>query len=1500
MKHLRFLFLIFILSELPFVSLAQDTSWYSDSETVFTLTTADQILGLKELAKNGKSFAGKYIKLGNDIDISSTNWYYGILGFAGTFDGCNHTIYYKCSSGGNSEIGLFANTSVGSLITRLRVSGSININTTGSSYIGGIAAKCNGRITHCINDVSIKTTRSAHIGGICGEGRNISYCKNTASITVNSSSSETFWVGGIVGYRGGDIDHCVNMGSINCSGGDKVSGFHVGGICGYPLSANILYCENTNSVSATGRSVFVGGIGGNSGSTTFSYCRNTGSVYATGYYKSGGVRYTASAGGISGYQCAPTLIFDNCYVASSSISASSGYNNYVGHICGIYVTSMIFNNCYANSDCSFRGSNNEGKQYVHLPYTSSQMMSLDFRDQLGGWAWVGGEGVFPIPFGSVLDTEAYTTYQEPSEISFDNNVIDMPIGCREELLANVLPLGAYPKLTWESSNPDVVTVDEDGVLWSLGLGDAVITATSLRNADVKATCNVHVGTTDLRSIILPETVMVKMNESKKIEREFVPSYAKRKLTWESADEQVATIDQDGNVTGVGPGETVITVTDNLTNVQATCTVSVTMEVGDTFNANIPNGTGSVSTTFVVTDFENRYVCIGVGGSNNAAIDQATTGDITIPHTVVGPGNLIFTVKSINSYAFYSTNISSVTIPQGLTSIGEYAFYNCANLASVTAESTEPLDIDYSCFFNHYSTATLYVPKGCYEVYKAAQNWRYFTHILEPAHSEGDTFAASITAGSSTTKATFKVIDAANKFVSVGNGEEPAIADYTSGKVVVPSTVTGYDGQTYQVKQISDAAFFDCYEITSIELPSDITAIGRLAFYDCAGLKSFTIPASVTAIGEEAFNNCYNLTSINIPSSVASLGTSAFYGCSKLTTVTVNSIEPLAIDNECFTNAANATLNIPKGSYENYATADNWKNFKTIKEPAHSVGDRFKASVTVGGRDYKVIFRVTNTSSHDVSIGDGEEAAFPSSAVGRATIPYSITGYDGISYDVTEISDKLFYGCNRISSINLPYSVEKIGSLAFGDCTNLSSLEIPRYTTTIANTAFSGCDNLVSVQKKGFEPISIDAGCFPNAENAVLYVSFGAKENYENAEGWKYFKDIIELKAEEGDIFTDETQEGVKMTFQIIKTYNQTCKVGYNYNSLAIKKDTKGQITIPSTTHGFNVTEINQRAFENCTNLTSVTIPNSITTIGEYAFYRCNGLTSITIPNSVTSIGISAFNDCYNISTVVVNWETPIAYPNWCFTNVNKKALLVPIGKIDVYKAATGWKNFGLIANGLENTLAINNTTGRRGGKVVIPILMNNEEDISSVSFKLVLPNGFSLTECALSSRKGDHIVYPELQSDGSYLVTAFSISNQKFQGNEGSVMNLVIDIDGNVEPDDYPITIKEIELSTEDYPIYPINYSTTLTVDDFLVGDANGNGEVTPFDAVLAIRYYLGRNPSPFWPKAANVNGDKKDNGDENITPFDAVSIIRIYLHSNKEKNKARKITNIAEEKDPQ
>ena len=148
--------------------------------------------------------------------------------------------------------------------------------------------------------------------------------------------------------------------------------------------------------------------------------------------------------------------------------------------------------------------------------------------------------------------------------------------------------------------------------------------------------------------------------------------------------------------------------------------------------------------------------------------------------------------------------------------------------------------------------------------------------------------------------------------------------------------------------------------------------------------------------------------------------------------------------------------------------------------------------------------------------------------------------------------------------------------------------------------------------------------------------------------------------------------------------------------------------------GDGVTTIGNCAFNECTKLTSVTIPNSVTSMGEYAFWGCSALTSIAIPNSVTSIGVwafcgckgltsltipgfmasigeYAFSDCKGLEKIKSLAETPPACDNNVFQNVDKSkcVLSVPKKSVDAYKAADGWKEFTKI-EGVTNIVASGN------------------------------------------------------------------------------------------------------------------------------------------------------------------------------------------------------------------
>ena len=165
-----------------------------------------------------------------------------------------------------------------------------------------------------------------------------------------------------------------------------------------------------------------------------------------------------------------------------------------------------------------------------------------------------------------------------------------------------------------------------------------------------------------------------------------------------------------------------------------------------------------------------------------------------------------------------------------------------------------------------------------------------------------------------------------------------IASYTSvkvafgsysGDVIIPSEVT-YRDKTYSVTGTDWYAFGGC-SITSVEIPSSLTSIGRQAFERCTYLTSINIPDGVTDIEWGAFWDCSSLTSIDIPNSVTSIGKYTFRNCSSLTTVICRAKKVPKLERTAFYNVpqSEATLYVPASALKKYKAAYGWKNFGTI-------------------------------------------------------------------------------------------------------------------------------------------------------------------------------------------------------------------------------------------------------------------------------------------------------------------------------------------------------------------------------------------------------------------------------------------------------------------------------------------------------------------------------------------------------------------------------------------
>ena len=476
---------------------------------------------------------------------------------------------------------------------------------------------------------------------------------------------------------------------------------------------------------------------------------------------------------------------------------------------------------------------------------------------------------------------------------------------------------------------------------------------------------------------------------------------------------------------------------------------------------ISTNTSNTSLTVQATVTANGKSCKVVAIADKAFYQKSELKSISLPEGLESIGSHAFrqchciteitlpsTLKTIGNYAFYNCNgLKFITIPEGVESIGKRAFADMYYLTSVISRITEPFAIPDNTFtysswndetedYDYYpSSATLYVPIGTTAKYQALSGWTWFAGIEEGERKEA-------------------VVDGLRYAYATGGTKATVLRDNSykelTGDLVIPATVN-FDGKDYSVSTIEDRAF-----------------------WNCNGIKSVIIPESIESIGSAAFEYMYGLTSV----------------ISRIT-------EPFAIDDNTFTDIpSTATLYVPIGSKAKYEALSGWTTyFAEIEEGERkeAILNGLKYSYSTGG--------ITATIIKDDSY----------KLLTALNIPATVT-FDGKTYNVTEIASSIFMQCNKIKEVIFPSTLKTIGDYAFWNCNGIQSIMIPASVESIGEEAFQYMFGLETVVSRITEPFAIGDDTFDwggSPSDATLYVPYGTKAKYEALSGWTMFKEIKE-------------------------------------------------------------------------------------------------------------------------------------------------------------------------------------------------------------------------------------------------------------------------------------------------------------------------------------------------------------------------------------------------------
>ncbi len=655
------------------------------------------------------------------------------------------------------------------------------------------------------------------------------------------------------------------------------------------------------------------------------------------------------------------------------------------------------------------------------------------------------------------------------------------------------------------------------------------------------------------------------------------------------------------------------------------------------------------------------------------------------------------LRTIGNRSFYGSGLINIDIPEGVTTIGELAYSMCLSATSISIPESV---ISFGDGWNNGSFEyCFYVSEIYYNAISANDiNYTPFKSVGEGTESLTVTFGEKV----QTIPANLFNINCQHITKIIFNSTNlNSLSPYTNAFDNAGESREGISVIFGENVQTIPANLFKAVQL---ELAPKITSV--------------TLGSNVKSIGENAFIYLKELTQITIPSSVQTIGQAAFTGCDNLMDVTINSADiyqALTSVDSCgfllgYTDLK-PTVSVPKAivdeydsSYlenmNNYIRRDDGDYYKFVD--IYSIESDFEWSWMESQQGWMITGLREGKTITDLVIPDMFEGYKVFGVVGfKDNLDINTLK---IGKNITRISDDAFNGCTNLQQVDMSQatSLEIICSGAFSNCTSLTgAITLPNgltklegrvfaYTsitevtipeslinTNIANNVFSNCSKLSKVIINNPEvyraitdrtsvsylvthaktivvpKVIVDNYNSSYIENINNFYIKDAGENYEFIDPsiaetdytWEFVDGTYIVTGLKNTAITKVSIPSTFLGIKVVGVKNDAF-TGTNITSVAINSNVTyigqrafyqcSKLTTVDLSYASNLQTIQNQAFASCESLNSLTFRSNLTTIGDYAFDTCTKLTTLSIPDSVTSIGTHAFTNGLLLRTVSIS------------------------------------------------------------------------------------------------------------------------------------------------------------------------------------------------------------------------------------------------------------------------